>query len=159
MTAIRPPSAVPPPLGEAIAAAGIEGTWLTPGGAGGMPTGKGAYVLALRLDIPARAQLPRRAPADLGPGWYLYLGSARGPGGLGARIGRHFRREKPKRWHVDWLSTMAGELAALAVEGGSECDLTAKLLASGRFSVAAPGFGSSDCRTCDSHLLAVAPLA
>ena len=38
---------------------------------------------------------------DVRPGFYVYVGSALGPGGLAARIGRHARQEKAFRWHVD----------------------------------------------------------
>jgi Uri superfamily endonuclease len=33
----------------------------------------------------------------------VYVGSALGPGGLAARIGRHRRQNKLGRWHVDYL--------------------------------------------------------
>ena len=36
-------------------------------------------------------------------GYYVYVGSALGSGGLAARVGRHCRREKRLRWHVDYL--------------------------------------------------------
>lgn len=41
------------------------------------------------------------------PGYYVYVGSAFGPGGVAARVGRHFRREKTLRWHMDYLREVA----------------------------------------------------
>lgn len=112
----------------------------------------GAYVLLLRIDTPA--PLPERfGGALLPPGLYAYCGSARGPGGLRARLSRHFRRDKTKRWHIDWLTTMATEIAALAVPGGDECTLRAALARLPGTSHPVPGFGSSDCRDCPSHLV------
>ncbi|WP_296520394.1 DUF123 domain-containing protein [Rhodoplanes sp.] len=84
-------------------------------------------------------------------GRYLYCGSARGPGGLRARIARHLRRRKTLRWHVDRLTTRGTVFAVWAIPGGDECDLVARLAA---LPVPLPGFGSSDCRRCRSHLLA-----
>ena len=57
------------------------------------------------------------------------------------------------RWHIDWLTAHAVKMAALAVADGRECELVGKLLNSLRFKVAAAGFGSTDCRLCESHLL------
>jgi Uri superfamily endonuclease len=118
-----------------------------------MPTTRGAYVLILRLDKPLDPPVPRLSDAPILPGWYFYAGSARGSGGIRARLSRHFRRDKRPHWHIDRLSVPAAELAAVAVEDGRECDLVDRLLGSPAFRIAVPGFGSSDCRTCASHLL------
>lgn len=111
-----------------------------------LPALPGAYVLVLDLAEDVVLQLPRKPEAVLAPGRYLYFGSARGLGGIKARVARHMRREKPVRWHVDRLTT-AGE-----VGGGDECALVARFP---DLPVPMPGFGSSDCRTCASHLLAL----
>ncbi|MHA1114017.1 MAG: DUF123 domain-containing protein, partial [Alphaproteobacteria bacterium] len=87
----------------------------------------------------------------------VYAGSAYCPGGLRARLVRHFRRDKTRRWHVDELTAVAAEMAAFAVSGGKECDLRTRLAARPGFSVPLLGFGSSDCRRCPSHLLAWRP--
>ncbi|WP_237152129.1 GIY-YIG nuclease family protein [Oryzibacter oryziterrae] len=117
-----------------------------------LPT-PGAYALLLRFDAPLPVSLPGRLSAVLAPGWYAYAGSARGPGGIAARVGRHLRAEKKPHWHVDRVTAVAGAMEALGFPGGEECAVVAGLLAAGEWSVAMPGFGSSDCRTCASHLL------
>ncbi len=86
-------------------------------------------------------------------GRYVYAGSARGPGGIRARVGRHLRRGKRPHWHVDHLTEAAAGLQAIAVPGGDECALIDTLLAAGGCEVALAGFGSTDCRTCPGHLL------
>lgn len=112
------------------------------------PSVPGAYALWLRLPAPLAATAGRCA-ALLAPGDYLYCGSANGSGGLRARLARHWRKEKRAHWHVDQL-TMAGDiLGAFVVEGGSECALDAALKA---LPIPLPGFGSSDCPRCVSHL-------
>jgi Uri superfamily endonuclease len=115
----------------------------------------GAYVLLIELDAPLALEVATLPRAVLPPGRYAYCGSAKGPGGLGARIARHRRKGKPEHWHVDRL-TAAGRIAAVHAEpGGSECDLVSRLCALPGTSVPVPGFGSTDCAACPAHLLAV----
>lgn len=147
---------IPRWLAGTFANAGLAGLWAGPGEADGLPAGAGAYALALRLDAPI--DLPMGSSVRrLAPGWHVYAGSARGPGGLAARIQRHFRPGKPVRWHIDRLTAAPVRVAALALPGAAECEIVARLLATGHFTVPAPGFGSTDCRCCESHLLAALP--
>ena len=79
---------------------------------------------------------------------------AYGPGGLRARISRHLSKEKPIHWHVDQLTSQA-ETRAIALPGANECDLVSALLETGKFTTPLRGFGSTDCRNCESHLLVI----
>ncbi len=72
-----------------------------------------------------------------------------------ARIGRHLRADKPQRWHVDRLTAAGHVVDVRAVPGGRECDLVRGLLEDPGTSVPVPGFGSSDCRVCPAHLVAL----
>jgi len=113
----------------------------------------GAYVLIIDLDHPLALDVPRKSPATLAPGRYVYCGSAYGPGGMRARVARHCKRQKALRWHIDRL-TMAGRVIAVHGEaGGRECDLVDLVLATPGASIPAPGFGSTDCHRCPSHLV------
>ncbi|PPQ33194.1 GIY-YIG nuclease family protein [Rhodopila globiformis] len=119
--------------------------------AGQAPDSPGAYLLLITLPAPLRVVLPRRAEVTLPPGRLLYAGSARGPGGLRARLARHLRTEKTPHWHIDRV-TLAGTVqGAWVFPGGDECALVAALA---HLRVPLPGFGSTDCRGCVSHLLA-----
>lgn len=118
-----------------------------------MPAGSGAYVLVLDLTAPVRLDIASLPQAALRPGRYLYVGSARGPGGIRARVRRHMRADKPSHWHVDRLTGVAGVEGAIAFPGGKECDIVRALLAARNVTTPVPGFGSSDCRTCEAHLL------
>lgn len=120
---------------------------------GEIPSAPGAYLLLACL--PAELHVPQKRFAGqcLPAGWYGYAGSANGPGGLRARVGRHLKRDKPLRWHIDWLTVRAPSLQALCFPRGRECDLVQALLAAERFKVSIAGFGSSDCRVCPTHLL------
>ena len=123
------------------------------GQAQSVPESRGAYLLLLRLDRPLAADIPTLSADILPPGWYAYAGSARGPGGLSARIARHLKTDKAVHWHIDRLTPAAAALFALAYPEGDECALIAALLNRGAFTVPLAGFGASDCRTCPSHLL------
>ncbi len=116
------------------------------------PNWKGAYLVLLYLDEEvafARARQLHSFP----PGWYAYAGNAYGPGGVGARLRRHFRREKKLHWHVDQLTGHARSMSAVALRDGSECAIVSRLVGSGAFRPSLEGFGSSDCKACAAHLL------
>lgn len=134
--AILPPVMWTPPAIDAAALGGATG----------------AYGLVAALGVPLRLRLGRRA-VELAPGRYLYGGSARGPGGLGARLVRHGRVRKPLRWHVDRLTAAARIELAVALPGADECAVVAQALALPGAAVAAAGFGASDCRRCAAHLV------
>lgn len=121
-----------------------------------VPPVPGAYVLAIDLAAPAVVRVGRNAPQTLPAGRYLYCGSAKGPGGLKARLARHMRRRKPVRWHVDRLTARGVVIGAWIVVDGDECALAATLRRQGLLEPI-PGFGSSDCRSCASHLFAGPP--
>ncbi|MDG2005417.1 MAG: GIY-YIG nuclease family protein [Novosphingobium sp.] len=116
------------------------------------PVCAGAYVLLVELVEPLCCVIGGKA-ARFEVGCYIYSGSAYGPGGIRSRLGRHFRRDKKPHWHIDTLSSAASGIQAIAVEGGSECGIIARLLGSPAFHSALTGFGSSDCSVCASHLL------
>lgn len=168
MTTTAPPSLAaahgwPAPLDAGLARAGF-GPRLGAADLPGLDDAKGAYLLLIRLPAPLVVGIPTLPPATLAPGHYVYCGSARGPGGIRARLARHFRPDKRPHWHIDRLTMAGAAMQAVAVPGGNECDLAARLLATpfgecGRFAHPVPGFGASDCRRCVSHLLKWTPAA
>jgi Uri superfamily endonuclease len=147
------PQAMAKHIHRYIRGCGISGRWTTRDDIAALPVFKGAYLLVLRLAAGREIELPAGLAGRLDPGWYLYAGSALGPGGVQRRLNRHFKRDKKIHWHIDRLTTEADEIAALALPDGRECDLVARLAGSQHFATAIAGFGSSDCRRCQSHLL------
>lgn len=121
-----------------------------------MTSSPGTYALILRCDAAREIEVGRRGPLAVLPGHYVYVGSARGPGGVRARVERHVRRDKPLRWHLDYLRPVVTPVR-LWYAGGTEVleHRWAEALAALREAVAVPGFGSSDCR-CPTHLFAMA---
>lgn len=122
--------------------------------ANGFPIAMGAYLLLLELEAELPLAIRKFQHDTLPAGFYLYAGSARGPGGLKARLSRHLRAGKTPHWHIDHLTAAATMITAFAVPSGRECALVQSLVESGQYRHPLPGFGSSDCRTCTSHLLA-----
>lgn len=119
-----------------------------------LPELPGAYIL--EFDLPASVDLSagRLGVVSLGPGRVRYYGSARGPGGLRARVLRHLEpANRRDHWHVDALTRAVPVARVLIDIDGRECELVACDLDSGEWSVAVAGFGSSDCRRCRTHLL------
>lgn len=109
-----------------------------------VPPTPGAYALIITLDA---------CSGNLPPGHYLYAGSARGPGGIRARVRRHLSTTKSIHWHVDRLTTAGRVGDVIALPGGRECAIVAAICDLPGVTVPAPGFGSSDCRACPAHLL------
>ena len=117
-----------------------------------LPAHPGAYALVLRLARDARLDIATLGRPVLPAGLYLYAGSAWGPGGIRARMRRHLRQGKARVWHIDHLTEMAAAEDVIAFSGGQECAIVA---AAAGARVPVPGFGASDCRRCEAHLLAV----
>ncbi len=122
----------------------------------------GTYVLALWLDTPQHTSVGRLGKFEFPAGWYLYVGSALGPGGLPARLARHQRRlgaGKRAHWHVDHLREHAtwGAAWIRASERRLECAWAAALRRLPDAQIVAARFGASDCR-CPAHLVRVPAL-
>ena len=123
----------------------------------GLPAGKGAYLLLLNLLSLATISTKHSNKVDFSPSWYIYAGSAYGPGGVRARLLRHCNRKKKIHWHIDQLSVVA-DTYAMTFFDDNECRLLRVLEKSKDFKFPLKGFGSTDCRSCASHLLRWAPM-
>jgi len=115
--------------------------------------GPGTYLLLLRLHRARAISVGKLGIYRFAQGYYGYVGSAFGPGGLPARLRHHAGNPQRLHWHIDYLRRHAGLLGALVScapdrfehRWASQCAHTAG------FEVVAPGFGSSDCG-CPAHL-------
>ena len=114
----------------------------------------GTYVLILHLSGEASIGIGRLGTFGLPVGYYLYVGSARGPGGLRARLRRHLRREKPQHWHIDYLLPVSNvvEVWSIVSPRRLECLWAQVLVKMPGASTPVLRFGSSDCR-CPAHLI------
>jgi Uri superfamily endonuclease len=119
-----------------------------------LPREGGSYLLLLRL--PARQTIAVGALGRIAfiRGWYAYAGSAFGPGGLAARLGRHLGGGSKHHWHIDYLRAAARVVEAWMAVGAPcrEHEWAQALEKGPAAGKAVPGFGCSDCR-CRSHLI------
>lgn len=118
-----------------------------------IPSDRGTYALMLQSHVSVSLDVGALGKVTMHPGYYLYVGSAFGPGGLRARISRHAKRSKKQHWHIDYLRKHADLKAAWfdnypAIQEHQWANALEK----------APGmripvlrFGASDC-ACASHL-------
>lgn len=111
--------------------------------------GGGAYVLVLRLRRQRRLSIGGLGSFLFNRGYYLYVGSSRR--GLEARLARHRRKTKARRWHVDYLREAAEVVSALAIRSSEDLECALAEALGGISEEYARGFGSSDCG-CESHL-------
>lgn len=128
---------------------------LPPGPAQRLPPLPGAYILIFRPEIALAPGPGKFAGLRIPPGIVAYCGSARGPGGIAARVGRHLRPDKRRHWHIDHLSAATPAIGVLAAPGATECALAGYLSRRPGACFPVPGFGSSDCRQCPAHLVAL----
>ena len=113
----------------------------------------GTYALVLRATQQKNVQVGRLGKLAMQQGFYVYIGSALGPGGLKARVGRHLRPAARPHWHIDYLRRETEWVAVwyAYVVSRRECawaDAFSNLRGS---KIPLFGFGSSDCR-CSAHL-------
>ncbi|NHK29998.1 MAG: GIY-YIG nuclease family protein [Asgard group archaeon] len=120
---------------------------------------KGTYILFFSNNLDAKIIVGSLGELFLEKGFYLYVGSAFGPGGLKKRIQRHLNPNKKIFWHIDYLSKNKQFILINIIEIFSsikeEC-LIVNFLLENIFSKdeikSIKNFGSSDCK-CKSHLL------
>ncbi len=114
----------------------------------------GTYALLLELREPTELQVGSLGRIRFASPFYMYFGSALGPGGLAARLEHHLQQARRAHWHIDYLRRVAALLGAWHTCDTTRLECTwvdaASLL---RGVSRVPRFGSSDCR-CHSHLLA-----
>ena len=119
-----------------------------------LPPEKGSYLLCFTAANPFTATIGRLGKFDFESGGYVYCGSAFGPGGIKARVGRHFKKRKKKRWHVDYVRPHLSLDRVITAPGEhNECKWS-QLLVQADYNNPVPKFGASDCR-CFSHFFEV----
>ncbi len=115
----------------------------------------GTYALLLRLQAPIELRVGRLGQIHFESPFYLYFGSAFGPGGLRARVAHHLHPARRAHWHIDYLRQVAEVVGAWYTCDAVRLECTWANAASTLRGVSpVPRFGSSDCR-CHTHLLAV----
>jgi Uri superfamily endonuclease len=118
-----------------------------------LPALGGSYILILKVTEACEITVGRKGRLNLRPGYYCYVGSAFGPGGLRARVGRHARLDKAYRWHIDFLravSQLVGVFYSTDVTRLEDAWAESMQTWPG-MEIPMPGFGASDSKPL-SHL-------
>jgi Uri superfamily endonuclease len=127
-----------------------------------LPVQPGTYALILQLAESKPLNVGKLGRFEPPPGIYVYLGSARGPGGLRGRLGRHLRGDGKRHWHIDHLVSVSvvkgigyiGLGAGVTGCSPTECSWSQAILVLPGASIPIPKFGASDCRSgCPAHLI------
>lgn len=113
----------------------------------------GTYALILSCSTTGRVRIGRLGAMELQRGYYVYVGSALGPGGLQARIAQHQNSSASPHWHVDYLRGHTRlQRVWYSYEGYRYEHKWARAMhAMTGARIPLAGFGASDCR-CPSHL-------
>jgi len=127
-----------------------------------LPVQPGTYALILGIHESHSIIVGRLGRFEILPGIYVYLGSARGPGGIRARLGRHLKRGDRLHWHIDYLRRESeilgyGFVLSKVDDLGwtpTECYWSQTLVSLRYATIPVPKFGAGDCNIgCPAHLI------
>ncbi len=118
----------------------------------------GTYALILNCPCDQTIDVGRLGTITFAKSYYIYVGSAFGPGGVAARVARHCRTDKLVHWHIDYVRTaMTVTEVWYTHEPEHREHLWARIIsASARCRASITGFGSTGCE-CESHLFYYRP--
>jgi len=120
-----------------------------------LPEDKGTYILIVSVTQMKRLPIGRLGTFDINPGFYAYVGSAFGPGGLRASVSHHLESIAEPHWHIDYLVGLGQpvEVWYAISDRKLEGDWVELLSDAAQFRTPIPRFGSSDYRRSrTSHL-------
>lgn len=100
---------------------------------------KGTYLLLIQLD--RKVSIEGRWVLEAG--LYVYVGSAMN--GLLQRVARHFKKEKKKHWHIDYLLERAKILGVIMLPCEERLEESISKVLADHFD-GPKGFGSSDLK-------------
>ncbi|MCX7837538.1 MAG: DNA/RNA nuclease SfsA [candidate division WOR-3 bacterium] len=110
---------------------------------------RGVYLIIGELKRDRKITISQLGEIKFKKGFYIYVGKAMN--NLSKRIGRHLRKIKKKRWHIDYLIDSLNNLKPIPIRTAKDLEC---LLAKDIKKIAnsfIKNFGCSDCQ-CDSHL-------
>ncbi len=114
---------------------------------------KGIYCLVIEIPKNMSTIVGKLGKIKFEKGYYTYVGSAQN--NLEKRIERHFRKEKKKFWHIDYLlenpSVRIKEVLSKKANKEEECKIAREIE---KFGIPIKNFGCSDC-SCKSHLFKI----
>ena len=121
-----------------------------------MPVSTGTYALVLEAHSHEVIVIGRLGEMTVVPGYYIYVGSAFGSGGLKARLSHHCRISSKPHWHMDYLRKVCN-IRKIWFTGDDEARESCWVaIFSGMSGVMQPlsGFGATDSKH-ETHLFRV----
>lgn len=118
-----------------------------------IPAQPGTYALLLHSEKPARLKVGSLGVLRVEPGWYVYVGSALGPGGLCGRLNHHLKQPSHPHWHVDYVRSVMEiiEIWYTVSDKRLECEWAQQFGTHANVTIPLKKFGASDCN-CLAHL-------
>ncbi|MEA5511764.1 GIY-YIG nuclease family protein [Crocosphaera sp. UHCC 0190] len=118
-----------------------------------LPNLPGTYCLVFHCSTSSLVTIGKLGTYQIKPGYYCYIGSAFGQGGLNSRVQRHLQINKRHHWHLDYLRPYLTpvEIWYSTDTIKREHQWAALLLEDEHSSIPIKKFGSSDC-DCPAHL-------
>ncbi len=120
----------------------------------GLKNEPGTYAIVLKSNEDQEIHIGKLGKVNIHDGYYVYVGSAFGPGGIKTRVGHHAAITNKPHWHMDYLRKATELIEVWYTYGKTRYEhiwADALQLCHGA-SIPFPGFGSSDCQ-CISHLI------
>lgn len=117
------------------------------------PSQIGTYCLTFYCSILSQVTVGKLGTYQIIPGYYCYIGSAFGSGGLKSRIQRHLKINKRHHWHLDYIRPYLEPIEVCYTTDTikREHQWSELLLKEKNSSIPINNFGSSDCH-CPTHL-------
>jgi Uri superfamily endonuclease len=114
----------------------------------------GTYALVLACRRPVETAVGMLGPVRLTNGYWVYVGSAFGPGGLRARLAHHLKPSVRPHWHLDYIKGALQPIEIWTTTDPVKREHDWVRLISGLKGASRPiaGFGASDC-ACRTHLI------
>lgn len=110
---------------------------------------RGSYLVVLAFEKEHTLAVGKLGHLTFQRGFYVYAGSAMA--NLSARLARHQRKTKKRRWHLDYIRPSAASFEGLAIRSSARLECPIAKALSETLKPGPKGFGSSDCR-CPTHL-------
>jgi Uri superfamily endonuclease len=114
----------------------------------------GTYALVFSCPAPFQAVAGRLGTVSLTCGYWIYVGSAFGPGGLRSRLFHHLKPSHRPHWHLDYIKNALRPVEVWTTTDPVKREHDWATMLSDRKGASRPiaGFGATDC-TCRSHLI------
>lgn len=114
----------------------------------------GTYALVFKCNAPFEAVVGKLGPVKISAGYWVYVGSAFGPGGLRSRLAHHLKPSTRPHWHLDYIKSALHLVKIWTTTDAFKREHAWATAFSTMKDASCPiaNFGATDC-TCRSHLI------